>query len=269
MFVKKIHRKEFGVDIDKTKKKEIEHIPENINTEYISEKLKKFAKLFAEDNKTGAITFLDVLGWKGIWSRDPNAIEKIEWLANELEGFAVQDTKGKTFGKTGAYTLETKIVIISDTLVITTLADNSISTDAIILHGKLSKIAINESIKKGIPVRGASCFGEFIISENKNILVGKAVDEAASWYERANWIGVLMTPSAYFMYKNGSSEIWTEYPPPFKENINFKTLTVNWLENAGDIDNIKNKFSLMSPILPEFIDKFQNTIEYLSNLKNR
>lgn len=234
----------------------------------IKERVEKVNYILGEDKRTGAITFLDVLGWKGIWSRDPNAIEKIEGLAKHLEEFATNDTKGKTYGETGAYTLETKVVIISDTLVITTIADKSISSDAIILHGELSKIAINESIVKGIPVRGATCFGEFVISENKNILVGKAVDEAASWHEKANWIGVLMTPSAYFLYSKGKSDIWiNEENIPFKDKIIFKTLTVDWLESEKDINNIKNKFSLMSPIMPEFIDKFQNTIDYLGKLK--
>ena len=35
-----------------------------------------------------------------------------------------------------------------------------------------------------------------------NIFVGKAVDEAASWHEQADWIGVHLTPSAEYAFKS-------------------------------------------------------------------
>lgn len=59
----------------------------------------------------------------------------------------------------------------------------------------MSGIIIRESLLQGIPVRGATCYGP--LSTNGNIMVGPAIDEVASWYESADWIGVFQTPSAF------------------------------------------------------------------------
>lgn len=229
------------------------------------QRLKKSYNKFKALSNLGAISFLDILGWKGIWARDKSAIEKLENLSRSIEINATKETKGKTYGNDNLLSLDTNIKIISDTIVIITKAEKEIASESIELHGKLIKSAIIESIKKGIPIRGATCFGEYSISSNNNILVGKAVDEAASWYEQANWIGVFMTPSASFHFNNSSSENWIEYDIPFKNKISFKTSAINWLSDEYNIIEIKDYFTLMNPILPEFIDKFQNTIEFLSH----
>lgn len=47
-----------------------------------------------------------------------------------------------------------------------------------------------------IPLRGAMSVGEYI--EGGNCVLGPAVADAAAWYEQADWIGVVSTPSCYF-----------------------------------------------------------------------
>jgi hypothetical protein len=130
---------------------------------------------------------MDVLGWKGIYNRETDPISKLANLVKDLSGAAVP-YRGSTWAP--------EIRSISDTIVIvsTGVAPNDAS-QAIAAHGDISARAIAISITSRIPLRGATAFGEFEVREN--IYVGKAIDEAASWYETGDWIGVHLTPSVY------------------------------------------------------------------------
>lgn len=210
------------------------------------------------------ITFLDVLGWKGIWQRQKNAIATLESLVKSIDDNKNELVRGKTFLLSNSKPDSTNIIVISDTIVLVTEVDEDYIGDAIDLHGKLCSKAIPLSIKKGIPIRGATSYGEVIISQENSIFAGKAIDEAASWHETANWIGVFMTPSANFIYNDKQTEekFWNKYNPPLKNNILLGTYCVNW--NA-DVFSIKKDFTQLAPILPEIVEKFTNTIKYLEN----
>jgi len=131
-------------------------------------------------------------------------------------------------------------------------------------HGKICQNAIPESIKSGIPLRGATSYGQVVIGEKSNIYAGKAIDEAASWHEKANWIGVFMSPSAYFIFNKPNSKYWIENIPPIKDNINLNTKSVKWFETTDTyIKNLKKDFLQMSPILPEVLVKYTNTLKFL------
>ena len=170
--------------------------------------------------ESGAVTFLDVLGWKGIWKTRQDAISNLLLLINEIEEIAEELTSSieiidkRDRGKT----IETKVLSISDTIAIFTTGPAHI---AIPIHSQICSIAIPSSIKKGIPLRGAISYGNFSIEEN--IMVGPAVDEAASWHESTNWIGVILTPSCKFN-NNDYNDIETI---EFYSNIPFKTKVNN------------------------------------------
>lgn len=218
-------------------------------------------------SRFGAVTFLDVLGWKGIWQRKTDAVQDLQALARLIEKTAEAQMRGKGGGPGSATGGQTRVLIISDTLVITTETEPANAQDALELHGTLCSKAIPESIEKGIPVRGATSFGEFLIDSEENILVGKAIDEAASWHETADWIGVFMSPSAAYLFDVSKSDSWIEYTPPLKNGVILKTYAVHWfhpISNAqAEFLLLKKHFALMSPIVPEFAPKFQNTIIYV------
>jgi hypothetical protein len=140
------------------------------------------------------------------------------------------------------------------------------ATKAIDLHGSLCIEAIPLSITKGIPLRGATSYGEVIISSNNSIYAGKAIDEAAAWHELGDWIGVFMSPTANFVYELSASGAWIQYQPPLKGGQKLTTHTVDWYKekNEEDIKIIKHSFCELAPITPEIESKFSNTIEYLS-----
>ena len=214
----------------------------------------------------GVVTFLDVLGWKGIWQRKQNAIGDLESLVNSMNKMATKLSRGRKISKDEIISPETRVMIISDTIVIFTEATIENVKNIIDMHGSLCQEAIPSSIKKGIPIRGATSYGEVIISTNNSIYAGKAIDEAASWHEVADWIGVFLTPTANFVYEANENSIWVENNPPMKvHDKSINTYSVNWVTEKGEtqIKSIKESFCNLAPITPDIVSKFSNTIKFL------
>lgn len=212
------------------------------------------------ETKSGVVTFLDVLGWKGVYDRKPDAIASLKLLIKGVRNEAYKRTRGRTMNPI-------EVRSISDTIGIFTYASgkNSEISDVIDIHGEICEWLIPHSINAEIPVRGAISFGEFQISDQ--IFVGKAVDEAASWHEQTDWIGVHLTPSAEFVYVDSSkSKSWLPYTPPHKTRIDWKPHCVNWTsvwkEQGRGEEELKAKFRRMGPIVPEIAGKFANTLAF-------
>lgn len=66
----------------------------------------------------------------------------------------------------------------------------------LIRAGHLINQFITLGVSKGLPFRGAISIGSYL--SEKSTVIGPAVADAASWYEQADWIGVMATPSAGF-----------------------------------------------------------------------
>ena len=164
------------------------------------------------DRQSGAVTFLDVLGWKGIWGREADAIGSLQSLIVGIEKNAREIGRGR-----GNNVLSTRTISISDTIVLVMPATRDDATAALVLHGELCATALPDSIMKGIPIRGASSFGQYEMSGNGSIFLGAAIDEAASWHEHSDWIGVHMAPSARFFFGEEEKEPWCRYLPPYKD----------------------------------------------------
>lgn len=208
-------------------------------------------------NGTGVVTFLDVLGWKGIYSRKADAIGSLRELIKGVSSKAMEHCD-----RIWPITVKS----ISDTIVIFTPCTKDEVSTAIDIHGSLCQWLIPESIDAEIPVRGAISYGEFEVSGN--IFVGKAVDEAASWHEQADWIGVHLTPSAEYLFDidDGKAQ-WITFSPPTKTSLKWELHCVNWTADWQDrskkIQDIKKKFCLLGPIVPEIAGKFANTLKFI------
>ncbi len=207
----------------------------------------------------GVVTFLDVLGWKGVYDRQPDAIANLTRLIAGVMTRAKEQQRGRILR-------EVVVKSISDTIAIFTFCADDETSLAIEIHGELCSWLIPASIDAELPMRGATAFGEFEVHEN--IFVGKAVDEAAAWHEQGDWIGIHLTPSAEFVFKAIATRgVWTEYSPPTKNRLGWKPHCVNWTRDWSDrpkeIGHIKNKFRQLGPIVPEIAGKFINTLLFV------
>ncbi len=212
----------------------------------------------SDRTRSGVVTFLDVLGWKGVYDRNKDAIQSLTRL---IEGVIEQAEK-----KRGRISWDVKVKSISDTIAVFAFCSEQEISTAIEIHGELCQWLIPESIDSEIPVRGATAYGEFDIFEN--IFVGKAIDEAAAWHEQADWIGVHLTPSAEYVFKpKAISSVWTQFTPPNKTRLNWKPHCVNWtkawIDRPCKMEDIKAKFRRLGPIVPEIAGKFTNTLAFI------
>lgn len=211
--------------------------------------------------RSGVITFLDVLGWKGVYDRQTNAIESLRRLIESLKSKA-QQQRGRLSG--GGEPVDVKS--ISDTIALFTLCSENEVTTAIEIHGELCQWLIPESIKMELPMRGATAYGDFEVIDN--IFVGKAVDEAASWHEQGNWIGVNLSPSAEFAFLTlGKNSAWVPFAAPIKVPMKWQPHCVNWVADwdfvAVKTKDVQQRFQRMGPILPEIAPKFINTLAFI------
>ncbi|MBN3346147.1 hypothetical protein EXM98_02925 [Clostridium botulinum] len=213
----------------------------------------------------GSVTFLDVLGWKGIWQKRKDAITTLLTLIKEIETYSEYITDEASNTREEARGTNTTVLSISDTIAIFTPGDPKIT---IPIHAKICSNAIPLSIEKRIPLKGAISYGKF--SFEKNIMVGPAVDEAASWHEATDWIGVVLTPSAKFNIDDVKLfDCVTEYNSiPFKKKVNNLNLCVKWAFNKREEINII--FNDMGPHIPEIAPKYLNTLEFINTVnRNR
>lgn len=199
----------------------------------------------------GAVTVLDVLGWTGIWERRNDAPATLQALIYEL----IKEARGT----------DTEVKSISDTIALFTREDDP--SRALALHARLCSKAICSSIWKRIPLRGASSFGLYSVSEN--IMIGPAVDEAAYWHEAVSWIGVILTPSALFSTNMELPRGWCIYQPPFKDNSTWQTGCVEWYKNWAvkktgyeRLKTLSNIFYAMGPLIPGIAQNYTNTIDF-------
>lgn len=221
----------------------------------------------------GAITLLDILGWKGIWQRKSDAVEELLGMLNgidkKIESLLKQDTikKQKNIFKN----LKIEVKSISDTIALVTYGD---CNPCLEFHAIMSNLIITTSIRKGIPVRGATCYGYF--TTQNNIMVGPAVDEVASWYEQADWIGVILTPSAMFKIDIEKfihkKRLWL-YDAPIKQYGKLETYCCNWPYvwsfNKYDRSELLQQFLEMGPITPNIYQKFANSIKFFDKSMER
>ncbi len=233
----------------------------------------------------GAITFLDVLGWKGIYKSKDNAIDKLIDIlndANETKEWAEDSLFERDYLR-NFKTEEINIFSLSDTIVIYSLGD---IFNSILSHGIISSWIISRSIEVELPIRGAICFGNFLV-KNRNIMLGPAIDEVSSWYENTDWIGVILTPSTYlqtikaeffendkirgFFYK-----VFCQYDAPLKVG-NLTTLCVDWVrthvgsksEIRTEKDNLINCFINMGPITQDISKKIFNSLYFFEKMSAR
>jgi hypothetical protein len=128
------------------------------------------------------------------------------------------------------------IFTFNDTIVFGLQAENNRPTirEASAFFQLLRKFMV-DSLRNGILFRGAIAIGTFYADKDTNTVMGEAVTDAASWYTKANWIGVHATPRTTILL-NGLLEkekkkrdyVMVNYPVPMKGRPPVQLKVVNW-----------------------------------------
>ena len=168
--------------------------------------------------KKGIIVFLDVLGVKGIGIE--KSLELIR-LRNKVIK-SIDDIKEKRinqFENDLNYNYPNPSIVIFQDSIIVCFDENKIDAQCCIFDLAAQWVidALNCAIWHNLFLRGAMSYGEYIVntSDNNVTILGPAMDDAHSYYEIADWIGVIMTPTCEEQY---STEIQI-YSALFKQSI--------------------------------------------------
>lgn len=214
-----------------------------------------------KDNKFvyGAISFLDFLGWKGLWlQNNTEPLDQVSDLIEENRKYLSAITKDVFHDE--ILRDISSLISISDTIAIFTPKICNISNqDLLSIHSKITKNFIESSCKAGYAIRGAISFGKYCIKDN--IMIGPGIDECAGWHEQCDWIGVHLTPSAQFIISDSAlpQGVIKYSKIPTKNKIKLK-YCVDWQISKEEFDSLVRK---TESILPEIAAKYLNTYKFL------
>lgn len=247
----------------------------------------------------GLVVFLDRLGTKGKYNIDELRafVEEYADLKEGLSSHIDQFMKiHQSAGESSGVSFKTKLTTLSDTFIITS---EPVFTDEEMdgclmynlhiasLESLVCKILF-EGLTRNWLFRGVIAYGEYY--NNGGILLGPAIDEAAQWYEKADWIGCHLTPSASLIVESLCTptpfvHFHVKYPVPFKDSgLKFNYLYaldfINWSDFSGSLSNSdintlpKFRQALVDlfckqPTHPDIFRKIDNTLLFFDTMAQR
>lgn len=182
------------------------------------------------DRKNGIVAVLDALG---VADYDN---EKIEQFVDYRD--LVLSLLGDKANAIGVERLGGSIVnfIFNDTVVVT-LGQEQVDAwpPQFELFLKLMRKFEADSLVSRILFRGAISFGKFFVDSESNTVMGPAVSDAAAWYDKADWAGILATPRTSILiqsFADADSDQWkslaVDYKIPMKNGSALALKAVNW-----------------------------------------
>lgn len=209
---------------------------------------------------SGAITFLDFLGWKGLW-QSKNEADALDQVSNLIEDFRDELAQlSKKYYKEAGDIPISSLISISDTIaVFTPETSNAKICDLLKLHAKFAKYVLEKCCTAGFAIRGAISYGQYSVV--KNIMIGPGIDECASWHEMGNWIGVHLTPTAQINWEREkeSEPCICKYLVPIKSGLK-ADYCVLWELSEDQFCELATN---VKALLPEIAAKYMNTQKFL------
>jgi hypothetical protein len=110
-----------------------------------------------------------------------------------------------------------------------------VSTDDVGYFSSLLRKFLMDSIVNGILFRGSMSIGQFYVNDETNTVMGRAVTDAAAWYDSADWIGINATPHATLAIQglpvkevDELEAVLIDYAVPLKDGSSTSLKAVNW-----------------------------------------
>ncbi|MFA5806021.1 MAG: hypothetical protein WC879_15395 [Melioribacteraceae bacterium] len=194
--------------------------------------------------KYGIVILLDALGVSGYNENQIKEFLSARQEINEIvKSLTITDTL-KEIGYIGKF-YPPIIFSFGDTVVVTIeLKSKKFIKDHIWIVSLLMKRYLFHSLEKRILFRGSFSIGNYIADSDSNTIMGEALNDAASWYEASDWMGIFSTPKTnslleylYCDYKkvnnmkhfhdNGITYLHS-YSVPLKLGGNMNSYVINW-----------------------------------------
>jgi hypothetical protein len=84
------------------------------------------------------------------------------------------------------------------------------------------------AFSKQILFRGAISFGEFLVSSDNTALIGPAVADAAKWYEKADWAGLIATTKMGLAFDSANEYLQTSEGKVLNPLVKLETAFVSY-----------------------------------------
>ena len=224
--------------------------------------------------KSGAVAFLDILGFKGIWATKSEQ----DILDLLLPVPQVATARYKEPGETWPSSQPPEVTILSDTIVVTVESENA--SGLLLLCNIICEI-YTHLLHKRMFARGAITWGQF--TQSGSVFLGPAIDDAAAWHEQADWIGVIATPKASYyidrlgnrQFKSGDTSIdpFFKYDVPLKNGGTINLNAFNWpgflqvgykdKPESGIEKTLVGCFSEQAPFGADVHRKYENTLKFV------
>lgn len=231
--------------------------------------------------KTGAVAFLDILGFKGIWQkRRPEEILK---LLHGVSDVVIKSYRHPPPESHWPASSPPVVTTLSDTVVIAIDSENEA---CILLLANVLYTVIQHFYKEQLFVRGALAWGKYL--QEQTTFIGPAIDDVAAWYEQADWIGVIATPKASYALdwiaatgvgvNNFTVEQFVKYDVPGKDRASYRLNAFNWpgylQASFGEMPGVgKTKarstmeglFSKQDAFDASVLRKYENTLKFVDH----
>ena len=186
----------------------------------------------------GIVLMLDALG-----ARDFNIDQSISFIdfrdsVLEKHGkytFGPRNNQSKKKEAGDNYLPPQNIITFGDTIIYTWNLGGNVKL-GLTFTALFSSVLIVEALRAGYLLRGSLSIGEYIVDKGSATVLGPAISEAAQWYESAQFVGIVLAPSAFVMLEAVSRSenrdiVWpfyTKYDVPVRDGIMKSSWVVSW-----------------------------------------
>ncbi len=222
------------------------------NTPVIFDGLGYVARGFPSHPRVGFVVFIDVLGIKGIWLEKRPDVVFTTWKNTIIQFINSIEQHLKQFSP--------YVITVSDTIIIG--CDCRINEINRVFDALL--IPFIYSIHNELPLRGSISYGTYYIS---NILIiGPAIDDAASTHNKINMLGVFTTPALSIALNKirllEDSESMCRYRNIVTKEGSYDGLALKWYDYQNKQMNEFLTGQLRSQANSEVKRKYKNTIDF-------
>jgi hypothetical protein len=227
----------------------------------------------------GVIALLDALDMKGVLSRasPEETIEAWRWIVRRFDAAAA-----KVVSTVPEICRSSSVWSFSDTIVLTMRGPNL--DDLVLEMGRMIAFPFYEALVRGFFFRGVVSVGLFhqeIFATERNLscntIIGPAINEAAEWYERADWIGISASPSAEMLIDAAAGigkdatrafipyAVPTNQPPPLRFAVPWPTIALLTEDPFAAKMSIVKALA-RGAISPAVASKYRNTMAFVNDM---
>jgi hypothetical protein len=182
------------------------------------------------NRQNGIVAILDALGAASYSGPEIESFLKSREIALSLLDERIEDVARKIDrSQVEIFTLNDTVVIVLKT------GDIAPNLGEILAFVSTLRKFLVDSMANNILFRGSMATGTFYIDAESNTVMGEAITDAAAWYDKAEWVGIHLTPRTsmsiqrwFELTANTRRHQLLDYSVPLKDGRVIETKAVNW-----------------------------------------